>query len=956
MLSEDNETLLTGTSSQTNAILTITLEKDQNLILSLSLGMYNMTSLPTYFSVSVMLIKFTPENLGPNQTLTATLGNDTVVKAFEFTATDEAKYTMIAYSETALTEIKVINLAGSSVISKPTSKFYMALRSMAAGEKLSGFIIYEGSSQITVNFRLEYDKPTVMTANENAEIKFSAENNAEYYSFTATEATNYTIVLTSETDLKNVQVYNAATNSSVVSVTTTSKYCVRITLKLAAEEQFNFRVIYNSNENYPTVNFRVEYDTPTAMTANEDKTIEFSKDNLAEYYTFTATEAGTYICVLTTETDLKNVVISTIEKGGFFPNPTNKYSVARFTMTEGQKYTFIAHYNITAEPTVFPTVNFRIEYRTATELKANEDTEVKFTEEQNAFYLSFTAPEESYYAFVINAEANISNVNIYNAKTNTSYSTVNNVKFFIYNNLKLAAEEKVTFLIYFDGAENYPTFKFRVEYDTPKAFTVNTAEKITFSKTNNVEYYSFTATEDATYALVLTSETSLKNVTVVNIKTNGNLLAITTDDKAKILISSSTKLSANNTLNLAVLYKGDEAYPVVNLTMVYNKPTEMAANKDTTVKFGSGIDVVKYLSFTAAEAGQYALQLTSDTSLKNIQVYNGTNGSSIINIITKDDKANVLVSSVTKFTQDGKLVLAVVYNGAESYPTITVKMIKEEAEALSVTNTITFAAGTHVKTVSYSAEKDGGIVLRFTSESGLTDIKVYNGTTGSALTLSSGKTATQNLTAGTPFVVIITYTGSTELKLTVNIISQLSAPENFKVECYNLLTWDAVEGATKYKVSWKGQTPGLLGGSVGNAVTNKLYYNITSEINADDKGYVYSIIAVDDTGNYVDSKEVSVEKSALTSYITKTIKVTVEVPEDFPSEIKLLKLQTSSSQNFATTSTAAIIEVNGKGSFILDKMLASGNYLRIDPSSLPEGFTCEVVRQSSPTLTITKAD
>ncbi len=925
----------------------IALDKDEELTLVFE---YNYPLLKA-LEIKLTLNKIVSEDLTANKTQDVTLGNGKAIKSFSFTAIDEAYYGIVLSSETSLSGVQIINgETGANIVTKITSstiKISITNYKLTASQKINFLIVYDGSSEVSLKFRVEYDTPTALTANKDVEITFSAENNVEYYSFTVEKAGAYAVVLTSETDLKNVQVYNAATNSSVGLISTTSKYYVT-TSTLATAGKVNFLVKYNSNENYPKVNFRVEYDTPAEMTVNEDKTIEFSKDNLAEYYTFTATEAGTYMRVLTTETDLKNLQIVNAETGASILTKvasTKKSDLTRVTMTVGQKISFLIYYNITEAPETFPTINFRMEYRNATELTVNTDTEVKFTEEQNVVYLSFTATDANYYTLVLNAEENISNVKIENAKTSANYGTVTDAKFLSYNKLKLTAEEKITFLIYFDGSENYPTFKFRVEYDTPKALTVNTTQKITFSATNNAEYYSFTASEAAVYALVLTSETSLNNVSVVNLANSNDLFAITTEDKGKVYISTTTKLTTSNPLNFEVLYKGNENHPVVNLTMVYNKPTEMTANTDTSVTFAAGKNV-EYLSFTAAEAGQYALQLTSDTSLKNIQVYNEDTGASIIDNIA-ETKAKVLVSSVTKFTQGGKLVMAVAYNGAGSYPTVKVNMIKEqETTALNFgANTVTFAVGTHVKTVSYLSAEAASVMFGFSAESGLTDVKVYNGTTGAALTLTDGKTATQEIKVNTPFVMIITYTGSTELNLTVTVMGLLSAPANLKLEGYTLLTWDAVPNATKYKVTWKG----------GTGETTKTYYNIPSfslTMTPPD----YTVTAVDETGKYGDSGAAKVTGKDLWYYLTNKIIVTVKVPEGFPATLSLLKLQTSKASNASTFVSnmvaAAIVEVTGQGEYTCNVPLAgaSGNdkvYLRIDPSTLPEGYTCQMTGQIS---------
>jgi len=319
-------------------------------------------------------------------------------------------------------------------------------------------------------------------------------------------------------------------------------------------------------------------------------------------------------------------------------------------------------------------------------------------------------------------------------------------------------------------------------------------------------------------------------------------------NNAIINIPSNDSLRNPAVVNLKVT--GIQGYPVLALTQ---GTTTITNNSLTPVDFGTiEKGTGKSLNFTIKNNGNIALNLTGSPIVSS--------SNSAFTISSQPASTSLNPAATTAFSIQYTPTVGGTVTG-----TITIANNGEGAPfTFNVKGNGTIPAPTGVTAVYQSP---GNIVVSWNSVSAATSYKVYYGTSSSAITsLASGAVTgtsyTHNgLSNGTTYYYNITAqddgTESTRSQ-TVSMLTLSGIPGNLRstASTYNStsIAWDAVTGATSYKVYYAASAEGskTLAGTVSSGTS----YNHTS-LAANTTRY-YFVTAVNSTGegSYTDALSV----------------------------------------------------------------------------------------------------
>ena len=677
VLNTDGSQLINASTTYYTRSATLELEKDQTISLSL---VYSNTTETTY--TANFSINYASEDkvttVKVNEGAKVEFTEESIVKYYTFTAPEEGSYTFFVSAES---KFKYINIYrdGTTFVTTSIYSEYANLNqrfSLKKDEVVSLEFLFDSATNSytalpTVYFsfyRATEDAPQKMEVNKSVEVNITLESQIKYYSFTASKDAKYKLILTSETTIAYVYVYNAKTSVSYIvkSDETLAYFSYDITLK--KDEVLVLEVYYLPNTStpitYPNVTkLSINYEEPVDVKVNTETEIEFSRDAQLASYKVTATDAGVYTLILSA-TNLKDIHVVNGSGTNLITKIASEltFSSLSLTLKAGEEYVFTFIYESNKD---YPTITFVVNREEATELTLNTDKTFSFEEKVYTKYLAVTAPEAAYYTLVMSSATDLKDIKILDADTGATVvakitaSTKLNI-----STLNLTGGQKVTLLFVFENTIDYPTVTFRVEYTTPADLTLNTAANLTLDSTNVAEYYSFAVPADGVYAIQLEAS-NLQNVTVYNAATGAKLVTKIADEIAvSVTVSTSLKLTAESKLVLLVIYDGalTESYNL-KLTIVSKEAEDVANEAPVLLSEGS---YVKHLKYTATADGTFALSFTAaeGSSLDNIAVYDATTGAKLTLPIKKT------------FTADDTYEIIVAYSGTAGNCQLTFNVVE----------------------------------------------------------------------------------------------------------------------------------------------------------------------------------------------------------------------------------------------------------------------------------------
>ena len=624
--------------------------------------------------------------------------------------------------------------------------------------------------------------------------------------------------------------------------------------------------------------------------------VEFSQVNRVVYKSFTAKEAGSYSLRVTSETSVRYIQVG---KGGgtTFNNVMTAASTAvtsnTVTLDLGANETIIfgIQYNSTSN---YPKATFKISKAPdSSAIKVNESASLTFSQSSNLAIRTFTAESEGTYTLMLAGE-NVQNFKV--LKNGTSLIAVGTTETTGVSAVFTAkASEEITIAIFYESSEGAPTVNLKVVYETATKVELNTKYTINFTADLKTAYRSFTPTAEGIYTLVLTGE-NLGSVKVLNGTTGASLVASIAAD-TKVYTYTINITSTKDDYVLLFIYDGNGT-PAVNYEIDFQSAktaTKVELNTKDTVNFTADLKAA-YRTFAPKEAGAYVLVLTGE-NLGSVKVLNGTTGTNMIASIAADTKITTYTWSIAASAVDAGFVLLFIYDG-NGTPAVNYEIDYQTGTELKTTDQeVKFEAGKQVNTVMVTSKSATTYLFTITTqaEDGFANLKLYNGTSGSAISLTrvddNTRTYTFSTTDSALSMKIIMVWNSTDTYVSYNVkaqpkigsisITTSSATSHFYIYFKN------VAHATKYEIYMGIGTSSTLAAADRKlvdtidasivSVGSNIYYTFPAT-----KAYFSFVVkGIDDTGSCMptESSASSVNLSSATYGDIQAIKYTLDIPQ-----------------------------------------------------------------------------